>query len=126
VAVSFTDADLDSGNAILTAPASLVGLGSGQSFNFSVFAGDNYFTGNITDAIENMTFSLATPRFSITGPQSLSVPAGGKTTLAVSSVPGGDAASPSQLGFELLYRDAEASGGNDPTKEEGQAVLVRP
>jgi hypothetical protein len=126
VPVAFTDADFDSGNAIFTVPASAIGLAAGQPFDFSVFAFDNYFTGNLTDAIENMTFSFATPKFSIAGQQTLSVPAGGKTTLTVSSVAGGATASPSQLGFQLLYRDAEASGRADPSKEEGQAVLVRP
>ena len=35
----------------------------GTTFNFSVYAVDNYFTGNLTDAIENMTYTLDTPRF---------------------------------------------------------------
>jgi len=122
----FTDADLDSGNAILTAPLAAVGLTPSTKFDFSVFAFDNYFTGFLTDAIENMTATLDTPKFAIAGPQTLSVPAHGQTTLAVSSVAGGGAASPTQLGFQLLYRDAEASGRADPSKEEGQAVLVKP
>jgi hypothetical protein len=62
----------------------------------------------------------------LSGAASFLVPAGGKVTLDTSKVAGGDTASPSQLGFQLLYRDAEASGHQDPSKEEGQAVLVKP
>jgi hypothetical protein len=122
----FTDADLDSGNAILTAPLAAVGLTSSTKFTYSVFAFDNYFTGNLTDAIENMTVTLGTPKFAIDSPMTFTVPSNGSTTLNVSTVPGGDTASPSQLGFQLLYRDAEASGRRDPSKEEGQAVIVKP
>jgi hypothetical protein len=35
----------------------------GTTFEFSVYAFDNYFTGNQTDAIEGMTYTLDTPRF---------------------------------------------------------------
>jgi hypothetical protein len=121
----FSDADLDSGNMIMTAPLSAVGLTPGTKFNYSVFAFDNYFTGNLTDSIENMTFTLGTPKFALSGPMTFTVPAGGKTSLGVSSVAGGAAASPSQLGFQLLYRDAEGSGGQDPTKDEADVVTVK-
>ena len=121
----FTDADLDSGNAIFTAPMSKVGLTDTSKFTYSVYAFDNYFTGALTDAIENMTYTLGTPRFQLSGPSSFSVPAGGKTMLTASTVPGGDLASPSQLGFQFLYRDEATSGGADPSKHEGQAVLVK-
>jgi minor extracellular serine protease Vpr len=119
----FNDADLDSGNAIMTAPLSAVGLTPSTKFTYSVLAGDNYFTGLITDAIENMTFTLGTPRYALSGASSFAVPAGGKATLNVSSVAGGAAASPSQLGFLLLYRDADASPGMGAA-DEGQAVIV--
>ena len=60
----FTDADLNSSNAILTAPLSALGLTQTSQFHFSVQAIDNYFTtGKVTDSIENMTFSFAQPRF---------------------------------------------------------------
>lgn len=122
----FDDADLDSGNAIMTAPLSAVGLTPSSKFTFSVFAFDNYFTGNLTDAVENMTYTLGTPRYMLSGPASFAVPMGGNTVLTASKVAGGDTASPSQLGFQFLYRDAEASGHQDPSKEEGQAILVKP
>lgn len=121
----FTDADLNSGNAIFTAPLSAIGLSPTQQFNFSVLAFDNYFTGNLTDSIENMTYTLGTPKFAVGGPGSFSVPARGTTQVSVSSVAGGEAASPSQLGVLFLYRDAEASDGRDPSKSEADAVSVK-
>src|SRR5204862_210347 len=59
----FADADLDSGNIIMSAPLSAVGLTPGTKFDFSVYAFDNYFSGFLTDAVENMTYTLSTPRF---------------------------------------------------------------
>jgi len=101
----FNDADLDSANVIMTALLTDLGLTLGTQFTFSVFAGDNYFTGLFTDAIEDMTFTLGTPRFFATGVPA-SVPAGGSAVLTVDDVPGGETASPSQSGLLLLYRDA--------------------
>jgi len=97
---------LDSGNMIMTAPLSVLGLTPSTQFNFSVFAFDNYFTGNLTDAIEGMTYTLGTPRFVGSGVPASGVPAGGSSTLTVQSVAGGDTASPSQTGLLLMYRDA--------------------
>ena len=59
----FTDADLNSANAILTVPLAVVGLTKGAQFDFHVLARDNYFSGAVTDAIENMTFTVGTPKF---------------------------------------------------------------
>lgn len=104
--VAFADADLNSSNMIYTVPLSAVGLTPTSQFTFSVFAFDNYFTGNQTDSIENMTFSFATPRFVSAGIPSTGVPAHGSATLTVAEVPGGATASPSQKGVLLMYRDA--------------------
>jgi subtilisin family serine protease len=109
----FTDADLDSGNAILTAPLSALGLTPSSTFDFSVFAFDNYFTGNLTDSIVNMTYTPSTPRFIASGIPATGVPAGGKSTLNIQAVTGGDAASPSQTGILLLYRDAKPKNESD-------------
>jgi len=130
----FTDADLDSGRVIMTAPlaalapttvtltngtkVTLPGLTATAPFDFSVFAFDNYFTGNLTDSIENMTFTLASPRFTGSGVPTTGVPAGGTATLTVSAVGGGDAASPSQQGLLLLYRDA--------SRREAQTLRLAP
>src|SRR5262249_25484 len=88
----FADADLDSGNMIMTAPLSVLGLTPSTQFDFSVFAFANYFTGTLTDAIVGMTYTLGTPRFvGSVGPTPVS--AGGSSTLTVQSVAGGDTAS---------------------------------
>ena len=74
---------------------------------FSVFAVDDYFTGNITDAITDMAYTLGTPAFTLEGDSSFALPVGAKTKLKISEVPGGAMASPSQSGLLLLYRDAK-------------------
>jgi hypothetical protein len=121
--VAFTDADLNSGNAILGVPMAAVGLTPASKFTFSVFVFDNYFTGFLTDAIESMTYTLGTPKFTGTGLPA-AVPAGGAATLNVASVPGGAAASPSQIGLLLMYRDAKQTGRNDPSRREADIVRV--
>jgi subtilisin family serine protease len=103
----FNDADLDSGNAILTVPLSAIGLTPSTKFNVSVYAFDNYFTGNLTDAIVGKTYTGDTPRYVGSGVPASGVPAGGSSTLNISAVPGGDTASPSQTGLLLMYRDAK-------------------
>jgi subtilisin family serine protease len=101
----FADADVDSANFIATALLSDLGLTPESQFDFSVFAFDNYFTGEVTDAIEGMTYSLALPRFVGSGVPASGVPLGGSSTLTIEEVPEGDVASPSQTGLLLLYRD---------------------
>jgi subtilisin family serine protease len=113
----FTDADLDSANAILTAPLSALGLTPGTQFDFSVFGCDNYFTGSCTDAIEDMTYTLGTPRFVGSGIPGAGVPAGGSSTLTINAVPGGDVASPSQTGLLLMLRDSK-------TQQEASSIVV--
>ncbi len=119
VPVFFADADLDSANVILTAPLSALGLAPGSQFRFSVYAIDDYFTGNVTDAIENMTYTLASPAFVVDAGSSFSVPVGAKGGLNVSTLPGGAVASPSQLGFLLLYRDSQP-------RQEADAIKLAP
>lgn len=113
----FTDADLDSGNAILTAPLAALGLTPGTQFDLSVFGCDNYFTGVCTDAIQGMTYTLGTPRFFGSGIPAAGVPAGGSSTLTIDAIPGGDLASPSQTGLLLMLRDSR-------TQQEASSILV--
>ena len=122
----FNDADLDSGNVILTAPMAAVGLTASTKFDFSVFAFDNYFTGFLTDAIEGMTYTPSTPKFVGSGVPASGVPAGGSSTLSIQSVPGGDTASPSQTGLLVLYRDAKSTGNQALSEGEGNAISVTP
>jgi subtilisin family serine protease len=110
----FTDADLDSGNAILTALLSDVGLTPTTQFDFSVFGCDNYFTGACTDAITGMTYTAGTPRYVGSGIPGTGVPAGGTSTLTIQAVPGGATASPDQTGLLLMYRDAKPEREADP------------
>ena len=122
----YLDADLNSGNAILTVPAAALGItGPGTTFDFSVLAFDNYFTGAPTDAIEGMTFTAGTPRYATTDVEG-SVPAGGQFPLGIAAVPGGAAASPSQSGLLLMYRDAMGKTRKDAGRYEAQAIEVKP
>jgi subtilisin family serine protease len=100
----FTDADLWSSNAILTILASDAGLSATSQLTFTVFAGDNYYTGVLTDSIGPMTVKLDTPRFTA---GDVAVPVNGLVNLGVTHNPAGDAASPSQTGLLLMYRDAK-------------------
>ena len=100
----FVDADMYSGNMILTAPLAALGLADGSTFDFSVRSYDNYFTGNISETIGPMTFTPDKPKYQVAGSLTQGVPAGGRLTLATAPVAGGAAASPSQKGLLLLYR----------------------
>lgn len=100
----YADADLNSANMIMTAPMAAVGLTPGTKFTYSVYAFDNYFTGNLTDAIENMAFTPDTPRF-LPAAWQTTVPVNQSLNLFISPVPNGNVASPSQLGLLLLHRD---------------------
>jgi subtilisin family serine protease len=116
VLVSYANADLNSGNMIMSVPMASVGLTAGQKFSFTIYAFDNYFTGNLTDVIGPMTFTLGTPRFATdggTGLVSFFVPMGASGFIPVTAVAGGDTASPSQSGILLMYRDAKKGWGAD-------------
>jgi subtilisin family serine protease len=108
----FADADLNSANFIATALLSDLGLTAHTKFRMSVYAFDNYFTGAATDAIENMVHTLDTPKFGgsiVPG----AVPINGSSTLTISNVAGGAAASPSQSGLLLMYRNAKPGAEAD-------------
>jgi hypothetical protein len=100
----FTDADLNSGNAILTVPLAQLGLTPGSTFNFTVQAEDISFTNSVKSAIGPMTFTPNTPRFALSSFSGV-VPAGSSTTIVVEDVSGGAEASPSQQGLLVLYRN---------------------
>jgi hypothetical protein len=112
----FTDADLASGNAILTIPmvATLPGttgtnlaLTPTSTFRYRVVVSDNYFTGAITDTIPQMTVKLDAPRFGVTSFAPGPVPIGGTAGLTVVRNAAGDAAFPSQQGLLMMYRDGK-------------------
>jgi subtilisin family serine protease len=110
----FTGADLNSANAVLTVPMSFLGITPASKITFSVYAFDNYFTGNLTDYVENMTYTPGTPRYTATD---VVVPAGGSSPLSVQPVAGGATASPSQSGLLLFYSDGRRNN-------EAQTILV--
>jgi hypothetical protein len=112
----FTEANLNSANAILTVPLAEVGLAEGDQFDFDVHGADWYFSEEITDSIEDMTFTVGQPRYA--SEDTVEVPAFGITRLTISEVDGGAAASPSQSGVLLLWQDGR-------TGREAAAITVR-
>jgi hypothetical protein len=116
----FADADLVSANMIMTAALADLGISDpSKPFTFAVLAFDNYFTGALTDFIGPMQVALANPRFFGAGVPSAGVPVNGSSNLTVSRFPSGDAASPSQKGVLLMYRDARNG-------MEADAITVTP
>lgn len=99
----FTDANLNSANVILTVPLPEVGLADGSQFDFSVYGADFYFESGVTDAIEDMTFTVGQPRYA--SDDTVEVPALSVERLTITEVEGGADASPSQSGMLLLWRD---------------------
>ncbi len=114
----YSDADLNSANIIMTAPLAALGLTPSTQFYVSVYAYDNYFTGNLTDSITSMTYTAGSPRYYPDNSMPV-VPIGSKTILNISALPGGDIASPSQVGLLLMYRDA-------PLQREADAIFITP
>ncbi len=108
-AVFFTDADLDSGNVIYTVPMNAsagavnVGIQPGTTFGFSVFAFDNYFTGQLTDAVENMLFTPGNARFGVTGDPFGTVAPRSFATVPVTTATVPDSAT-TESGLLLMYR----------------------
>ena len=105
----YADADLNSGNMILTAPLAAVGLTANQKFSFDVYAYDSYFTGLVSDQVVGSVYTVGVPRYVVTSDSPLpadGVPTRSGLLLKVEDVKGGDKASPSQKGFLLMYRDA--------------------
>ena len=111
----FADADLDSGNIILTVPLAALQIAPTTKFRFDVVAFDNYFTGDATDAIEGMEFTPALPRFT-TRTATGAVGPLGRGVLQIGAVASGVEASPSQTGLLLLYRDAQVEAEAIPVK----------
>jgi minor extracellular serine protease Vpr len=79
----YADADLNSGNMTMTVPMSALGLAVGTTINFSVDAGDNYFSGKVSDAITGMRFTPGAARFNVVGLPFGEVPARGNGEVVV-------------------------------------------
>ncbi len=100
----YNEADLNSGNVIFTLPASAIGVAAGGTIGFTVLAYDNYFTGNVTDGIANMKYTLGSARFE----QAANTSPSGTVARATSiKVPFKTAAVPaeksSELGLLLMF-----------------------
>jgi minor extracellular serine protease Vpr len=61
----FADADLNSGNIIMTVPMAALGIVPGTTITFDALAYDNYFSGLISDSIEGMVFTPGNERFGV-------------------------------------------------------------
>ena len=104
-------------------PAAAIGVAPWQQFNFQVRARDFYFTGEYTDVspadgVSYHTYTMGQPRFAVDNLLPV-VPAEGEALLTVTRTAGGDAASPSQIGLLLMYRQA-------PVERESDSVLIMP
>jgi hypothetical protein len=115
----FADADLDSGNVIMTLPLAAIGATPATKLSFDVVAFDNYFTGNATDTIEGMVFTPGVPKFTTGDVIDGTVAPFSSGSIDVDDVEGGAEASPSQSGLLLMYRDAKVEA-------ETISVTVRP
>jgi hypothetical protein len=80
-----------------------VGVASGTTMKFSVYAFDNYFSGNLTDAIEGMLFTPGIPRFGVVGDPFGSVASHGSATIGVTTATLPDTLS-SESGLLMMYR----------------------
>lgn len=108
----YTDANFDSSTQVLSAPLSALGLARGATFDFSVLAFDNYFSGTASDAIDGQTWTVGSKKYQLQGgADEVSVPAGGTTKLTVSR--NATAGETTSTGLLFLYdnaatRDAQA------------------
>jgi subtilisin family serine protease len=119
----YTDSGFNTQNWILTAPAFALGLEPGDQFRFRVEAWDQYFTDDVYDCSPGdctsyHTYTAAVPKYAVNDPYPV-VPANDMVKLTVSKVPGGDLASPSQIGLLLMYRQAQIG-------RESNVVLTQP
>jgi hypothetical protein len=85
----YADADLNSGNMIMTIPLEALGIAAGTTIGFDVFALDNYFSGSLSDELLGMRFTPGAARFNAVGAPYGEVPArsGGRIGVKRSAVP---------------------------------------
>lgn len=100
----YLDADLNSGNTTFSLPLAALGVTPDTRLDFAAFAYDNYFTGSTTDAILDMSFTPATPRYAVAGDSSGTVRPLRLARVDTLAVEGGAEASPSQTGFLVMMR----------------------
>ncbi len=98
----YVDGGFDSSTQILTAPLAALGIVPGQTFGYSVFAFDNYFTGSLADSIVDQTYTWGESKYTPTG--TVTVPAKRDLDLGVAKTLATGAST--QTGLLLLYRSA--------------------
>jgi minor extracellular serine protease Vpr len=112
----FADADLNSGNIILTVPMSALGIVPGTTITFDALAYDNYFSGLISDSIEGMVFTPGNERFGVVGDPFGAVDPKSSDTLGVRTATLPNTVS-SERGLLLMYRRNAGS--------EADAIRIR-
>lgn len=122
-AVLYADADLNSGNMILTVPLNAssgfgtnLGVQPGQTLTFDVLAIDNYFTGKVTDAVTGLRFTPGASRFGVNGDPWGAVASRGTASLGVTRATVPDTAS-SEQGLMVAFRRNAGS--------EAEAIRLR-
>ncbi len=100
----YLDADFNSGNIIFTLPMAALGVPPTTQLSLTAYAYDNYFTGFTTDAILNMRYTPATPRYAVVGASGGVIRPLWLGRVDTQTVAGGAAASPSQTGFLVTMR----------------------
>lgn len=99
----YADADLNSGNMIMTVPLAALGLSPGSTFRFDVLAYDNYYSGLISDAITGMVFTPGSERFALDGDPFSVVAPNSSSYVGVNITAQPDTVS-SERGLLLMYR----------------------
>lgn len=112
----YTDADLNSGNVILTVPFSRLGVAEGTTLTMDFLAIDNYFTGNVTDSVTGARFTPGSARFGVVGDPFGAVASRESATLGVASATLPDTTS-SEQGLLVMFR---RNAGN-----EAEAIRIR-
>ena len=97
-AVAFTDADLQSGNVILTVPTLALGITDDTTIDFEVAAFDNYFTGDADRCVRHDDLHAIDAEVHRDQPARRRRRAAFVGAIGTAAVPGGDEASPSQIG----------------------------
>ena len=122
----YTDADLNSGNAILTVPLSALGLTPGTHVQLLGVRLRQLLHRQPDRCDREHDLHRSTRRASppsVDPGASFRRAARSRSTLR--AVPGGDVKSPSQTGLLLMYRNAEGKSRKDVGKDEAQAVEVK-
>ena len=99
----YADADLNSGNMIMTVPMSALGLQTGTTIGFTALAFDDYFSGLVSDTLTGMRFTPGAARFNAVGLPFGEVPAGSRGRIEVTRANVAGAAS-TESGLLFMHR----------------------